>query len=362
MPDASLLFSDLEIPEMPSAISSKNYEKLYVGEGVISKLLKNGKYEVKTHEGDIINCRGVFNIGETVLPSGIAVFVVTHNAEGWILGKIRATLDDDKDDGSVDTDKSAIVGSEGDATLRPHLTSDDSISSEVTVTRGGVVRLKSTGATSITMHPHGERLIQKCQTLLAFSDAYRIESGRVTSKAGVSLTALTEEAYKDKVGPARTEVRIKNGSVDVTALTVHQFSVDTLTTAAGATTGLANFRWKVDSTGKWDVVNGLKINFGDIANEPVVLGSTLVKFLKALMSEMTSIRGALSTLGVDLAATTVANLSLKMPLTGAALTASAVKSSGAVTALQGVYLDSTAVLSDFFATQKLPPVPGVIKE
>jgi hypothetical protein len=198
----SQFFEDLHAPEVPSAISTDLYKNdgIYVGEAIIKRVLKNGKYRITLHDNRNIDARAVFNVGENILPKGIPVHCIVHNGDGFIIGRVRATNDEDKDDGSTDTDRSETIGTEGDATLRPHSANEKDITAHVTVTRGGVVKLVSTGATSFTLHPHGERIIQKCQTLLAFSDAHRIESGRVTSRGAVSLTALTSEAYKDKVG------------------------------------------------------------------------------------------------------------------------------------------------------------------
>ncbi|MHC4647799.1 MAG: hypothetical protein ACYTBJ_20240, partial [Planctomycetota bacterium] len=255
----SILFSDLHAPETPAAVTTDLYKKdgIYVGEAIIKAKLANGKYKVTLNDNRIISCRAVFNLGENVFPPGIAVQVIVYNADGFIIGRVRPTEDNETDDGEVDTERSPAVGTEGDATLKSHSTDDSNNRAEVTVTRGGVVKLVSTGATSIIMHPHGERLIQKCQTLVAFSDAYRIESGRSSSTGGVSLNALTEETYKEKVGPVRTEVRIKNGHVDTSV--VHQFSVDTLTTGGGVTSGVGNFKWTIDNTGVWSILNTLGV-------------------------------------------------------------------------------------------------------
>jgi hypothetical protein len=384
----SPLFSDLDSPDAPSAISSDLYKKdgIYVGEAIIKRTLKNGKYRITTHDNRNFDSRAVFNIGENVLPTGIAVFCICYNGEGFIVGRVRATNDEAKDDGETDTDKSTTIGTEGDATLRSHTTKDDDATAEVTVTRGGVVKVRATGSTNMVLHPHGERLIQKCQTLLAFSDAYRIESGRVSTKGGVSLPALTTQEFKDKVGPARVEVRIKNGTVEGT--TVHQFSVDTLTTAGGATTGVGNFKWTIDNTGTWQVLNTLGIKFGDVSNEPVVLGAQLVSLMKSLIAEMTAIRsslatytGALTTAGAAASAAIAAAviptpasnaaaigaLGSAMASAGPSTSSALTKSAATVTALQSTYLTSAGaskelILSDFFATQKIAPVPGVISE
>jgi hypothetical protein len=384
----SPLFADHDVPDMPSAVSTDLYKKdgIYVGEAIIKRVLKNGKYRITTHDNRNFDSRAVFNLGENVLPKGIAVFAICYNGEGFIIGRVRATNDEAKDSGETDTDRSTTIGTEGDATLRPHTTKDDETTAEVTVTRGGVVKVRATGATNMVLHPHGERMIQKCQTLLAFSDAYRIESGKVSTKGGVSLTALTTQEYKDKVGPARTEVRVKNGTVSGT--TVHQFSVDTLVTAAGATTGVGNFKWTIDNTGTWQISNTLGIKFGQLANEPVVLGTQLVTFLKALIQDMTTVRTTLTTMGAALAAAGTAVTSglvgpqlMITPVVGAALVAFAAATTAAMAPVtagmaasiaglsvnQTLYLTPLGVskeliLSDFFATQKIVPIPGVISE
>lgn len=377
-------FADLYAPEIPSAISSDLYKSdgIYVGEAIIKRVLKNGKYRITTNDNRNFDARGVFNMGEVVFPVGIPVFCLVQNADAFIVGRVRPTKDTGSDDGEVDTDRSDTVGTEGDATLKPHSPDEKNISGQVTVTRGSVVKVVSTGATSITLHPHGERIIQKCQTLLAFSDAYRIESGRITSKAGVTLGALTEETYKDKVGPSRTEVRISNGQVADSV--VHQLSVDSLVTAAGTTTGIPNFKWTIDSDGNWQIENASTIKVGDSASEPIVLGNQFVAFARAIVTEMNALRTAVTVLGTALAAAgttlasgaasagawpgpvggqpVVAAFGTAAAAAGTAASVSATTSSVNVTATQLQYLtplgiSKEAVLSDFFSTQKIAPIP-----
>jgi len=381
----SPMFGDMDTPDSPSVILSNLYKDdgIYVGEGVVRQISKNGNYMVALHDNRVISCRAVSNVGESIFPRGIAVFVVVYNAEGYLLGKIRPVTDGWKDDGKTGNDKSTTIGNQGDAQLRPHSLDDDDISAEVTVTRGGVVRIKSTGATGITFHPHGERIIQKSQTLLAFTDAYRIESGRTATKAGVKMDALTEETFKNKVGPSRTEVIVKNGKVDGSV--VHRFAVEKLVTAGGSTSGTMNFSWDIDESGNWYVDNVKSINFGDTSDEPVVLGNKLVSLTKQLIQEMTSIRTALTTYtaaltaaggGATSAASTplppqnnAAILILANALTAAGAPVATVlgKSIASLTAAQMTFLTpigpiKEAILSDFFSTQKTTPIPSVIVE
>ncbi len=380
----SPLFGDLSTPESPSVIMSDLYKEdgIYVGEGVIRQVAKDGSYKVALNDNRIISCRAVSNVGESVFPKGIAVFVVVYNAEGYLLGKIRPITDEWKDDGKPKNDKSTTIGTEGDAQLRPHSLDDDTITAEVTVTRGGVVKVKSTGATGITLHPHGERIIQKSQTLLAFTDAYRIESGRTATKAGVKMDALTEETYKNKVGPSRVEVNVKNGKVDGSV--VHRFAVEKLVTAGGATTGTRRFSWGIDEDGNWYVDNAKTIGFGDIADEPVVLGNQLVSLTKKLIQEMTAVRTALTTYTAAIAAAGTAAMSAGpgSPFTNAAAItalASGVTAAGtpvaaalgqSIASLSAIQLEfltpmgpsKEAILSDFFSTQKTTPVPAAVIE
>jgi len=380
------MFDDVTVPDIPSALNTNllKQDGIYVGEGVIKQVLSNKRYKVTVNDNRIFDCRAVFNIGENILPKGIPVHCIVHNADGYILGRVRPINDDEKDDGTTEPEQSPVIGSEGDATLRPHTPNEKNLVAEVTVTRGGVVKLKASGATNITMYPVGERIIQKCQTLLAFSDAYRIQSGRVAATAGVQLKAQTKEAYKDMVGPVRTEVRITNGDIDGSA--VHLFSVDTLATAAGVNTGLINFQWEVTKTGTWQVLFGTSIKFGSISDQPVVMGGHLSALLNALSTEMISLRSAVSTLALAIsaagAAATAAASGPPLPPTnqaailalGGALTAAgtpvsvlALKSLGAVTANQVTYLTPLGalkelILSDFMSTQKIPPLTGPIVE
>jgi len=381
----SPLFGDMSHSESPSVIMSDLYKEdgIYVGEGVIRQVMKNGNYKVALHDNRIIACRAVSSVGESVFPKGIAVFVVVYNAEGYLLGRVRPVTDAWKDDGEPENDKSTTIGTEGDAQLRPHSLDDDTVTGEVTVTRGGVVRIRSTGATGITLHPHGERIIQKSQTLLAFTDAYRIESGRTATKAGVNMDALTEETFKNKVGPSRTEVVVKNGKVD--GSTVHRFAVEKLVTAGGVATGTREFSWDIDESGNWYVDNVHSINFGDMSDEPVVLGNKLVALTKQLIQEMTSIRTALTAYtaaltaaggGATSAAATptppqnnaaILILANAMTAAGAPVAAVLGKSIASLTAAQTTFLTpmgpiKEAILSDFFSTQKTTPIPAAVIE
>ena len=385
----SILFPDLKIDKKPSVIDSDLYkgDGVMAGEAVVRQVLKNGKYRVAMHGSHIFDARAVFGLGESVLPTGIPVFVVAYNGDAWILGRMRATSDTGKSDGTTDTDRSTTIGSPGDAQLRPQATEDKDITAEVTVTVGGVVKVRTTSATNITLHPVGERIIQRCQSLLAFSDAYRIESGRVTGKSGgVEFGAITFETYKNKVGPSRTEVRIKNGQVDGT--TVHQFSVDNLATTAGKTLGTSDFNWTISDSGDWWVTNCSSMHIGDIANEPVVLGAQLVALLKSLIMDMSTVRAGLNAMGTAMGA---ANQTLSIaltppfflipPIVGAAVYALSQAQAIANTTMAGIMASSISnltvtqttyltplgaskelILSDFFSTQKIAPVPGVVNE
>jgi hypothetical protein len=385
----SILFADLKVSSKPSVIDSDLYKSdgVIAGEAVVRQVLKNGKYRISMHGSHIFDARAVFGIGETVLPTGIPVFAVAYNGDAWILGRMRATSDTGNSDGSTDTDRSTTIGSPGDAQLRPQSTEDKDVTGEVTVTVGSVVKVRSTSATNITLHPVGERIIQRCQSLLAFSDAYRIESGRVTGKSGgVEFGAITFETYKNKVGPSRTEVRIKNGQVKDS--TVHQFSVDNLATSGGKTLGTSDFNWTISDTGDWQVINCSSMKVGDIANEPVVLGAQLVTLLKSLIMDMSTVRTGLNSLGVAMG---TANQALSAaltppsflipPIVGAAVyalsqaqavantTMAAIMTSSVanLTVTQSTYLTPLGVskeliLSDFFSTQKIAPVPGVVSE
>lgn len=382
----SPLFADLITPNTPSVLMTDTFKRdgIYVGEGVIKQVLKNGQYLVTTNDNRNIACRGVSNVGESIFPKGIAVFVVVYNAEGFVLGKLRVIRDEDKDDGTVEQDKSTTIGSEGDAQIRPQTLNEENVDSEVTVTSGGVVKIKSTGATGITLHPHGEQIIQKSQRLLAFTDAYRIESGRLASKTGVVLDVLTAETYKSKAGPSRVEIRVKNGKVDGSI--VHRTSVENLVTGGGKTLGTRDFSSEIDDSGNWKIANTSSIKFGDASNEPVVLGNQLVTLLKQVITEMTSVRTALTTYTAALTAAgataastaggaplppnnqaAILTLSSALTSAGAPVAASLGKSIASLTVLQTTFLTAMGVskeliLSDFFSTQKVPPIPGVVSE
>lgn len=387
--DTGILFSDLHVESKPSAIDTPVYKKdgIFIGEAIVQKQLKNGKYRIRTSQNKIFDARAIFNLGESVIPSGIPVIVIVQNADALILGRVRATRDDDGPDGDTDTDRSTTIGTPGDAQLKPQATEDTNITGEVTVTTGNVVKVRSTGATSITLHPHGERIVQRCQSLLAFTDAHRIESGRKSGKAGgVQFDALTVESFKARVGPARTEVRVKNGKVD--GSTVHQMSVDTLATSGGSTTGATRFKSSIDDTGNWTVGNCSKVKIGDQGNEPVVLGSQLVSLLKAIIQDMSTQRTALTSMstalqaaGAAMAAVIGTPVGMAPPVIQAALLAwsaavqaahipniAAQTSSAATLALlQTQFLtplgiSKELVLSDFFSTQKVAPIPGVVSE
>jgi hypothetical protein len=385
----SILFSDVEVGQKPSAVDSELYKSdgVLAGEAIIKQVLDNGKYRIAMHGNRLFDARAVFSMGENVLPTGIPVMAMAYNGDAWILGRLRATKDEDSSDGETDTDRSTTIGTPGDAQLRPHVTDDDKISAEVTVTTGGVTKVKASSATNMTLHPIGERIIQRCQSLLAFSDGYRIESGRKTGKAGsVSMGALTSESYKTKVGPARTEVRVKNGKVS--GSTVHQLSVETLSTTGGKTLGTADFKWTVSSSGTWQVKNCKAVKFGQLADEPVVLGNKLVLLLKALITDMTTVRTGLTALATamaaanqTLAAALLPPLFLIPPLVGLAVFVLAQAQAIANTTMGGVMGSSIAgltitqtsyltplgiskelILSDFVSTQKIAPIPGVVSE
>lgn len=368
---------------VPSAVSTNRYKGVFVGEAKITSVKKNGKYGIAADGNTQPDARPVFNMGENVLTEGVAVFVISYNGESWILGRLRVTKDEQPTNGVPETDKSPVVGNKGDATLRPHSTDDENLTPEMTVTAGGVAKMKATGATNITLHPHGERIIQRSQSLLAYTDGYRIESGRKSGKSGgVNTDTQTVQTFVTKAGPARTEIKVSNGK---SVGSVHSMEVRSVVTAAGATTGLRNFKWGIDDTGNWGVDNAASIKFGNIATEPVVLGTQYVTLQKALILDQTVLNAAniaaMATLTPLL--TTAYTLTLSIPFTSianflglnilypaliamsAAFTALYSASTANLTAQQLLYLTPLGitkelVLSDWVSTQKIAPFPGVV--
>jgi hypothetical protein len=383
---AGYMFPDLEDDGgVPSAVSTNRYKDIYIGEAKITSVKRNGKYGISVHGNAQPDARPVFNMGENVLTEGIAVLVLSYNGEAWILGKLRVTKDEEPDDGVPTTDTSPVVGNKGDATLRPHTTDDENLTPEITVTAGGVAKMKATGATNITLHPHGERIIQRSQSLLAFTDGYRIESGRKSGKAGgVNTDTQTTQTYVTKAGPARTEIVVKNGK---SVGSVHEFSVRNVATAAGVTTGLKTFKYSISDSGSWDIDNASSINLGNFATEPLVLGTQYTNLQRALVLDQTVMNAAnvaaMSTLTPLL--TTAYTLTLALPFTSignffglmilypaliamsAAFSALYTASTANLTAQQLLYLTpyppfKELVLSDWISTQKTAPFPGVVVE
>lgn len=381
---AGFCFPDLENDGgVPRAVTSDRYKDIYVGEAKITSVKKNGKYGVSAHKNIQPDARPVFNMGENVLTEGIPVFIISYNGESWILGRLRATKDEQPDDGVPETDASAVVGNKGDATLRPHSTDDENLTPEITVTAGGVAKVKATGATNITLHPHGERIVQRSQSLLAYTDGYRIESGRKTGKAGgVNTDTKTVQTFVTKAGPARTEIVVANGK---SVGSVHAFNIRNVATAAGTTTGLNTFGWSIDESGNWQVGNASTIKLGDIPNEPLVLGTQYVTLQRSLISDQTAKNAAgvaaMTTLTPILTSALSAALSLPLTPIGnfaaiSALLPALVTMTAAMTALynastSNLIAQQTAfltplgiskelVLSDWITTQKIAPIPGVI--
>lgn len=382
------LFSDLDlsnsgIPTLDPDIY-KN-DGIYVGEAKIEAKLKNGKYKCRLPDGRIFQARPSHATGETIYPSGTPVLAICYNADSFILGRIRSTKDEASSDGEVETDSAdKAIGNSGDASLRPANPKEDTPAS-VTVTGGGVVAVRSTGENNITLHPGG-LCVHRSETLRQLNHGYSFDSGKLPGKVGsVGLSTISTHKYTDRVGPARTEVRVKNGKVGNPV--VHEFSVNNLVTAGGVTTGAANFKWTVDGTGNWQITSANTIKFGDFANEPIVLGKQYVTLTKALILDQTTINAAnlaaMATLTPLL--TTALTLTLSIPMTSignfmglvilypsliamaAAFTALYTASTTNLTAQQLLYLTpygitNELVLSDLMSTQKILASPFPIIE
>ena len=398
-----------QAPEIPQPLDSAAYQDpgkeksnnfvTFLGEAYVSGRDKHGFYKIMCSAGGPFLGRPIFNIGENILKTGIAVAVAIVNNEALILGKLRPVTDKLKSDGVATLDKSAIVGSPGDATIRPHVSQDKDATAEVTVTGGNQVKLKSTGSTNITMHPSSELIRVACQEYLAYSDGYRIQSGKTSTSSSTSakLDTVTTESYKDKVGPSRTEIIVKNGKVSLTA--VHQMSVNSLVTTGGATAGTVNFQWEIGSSGDWQIKNAKTIKFGDKASEAMVLGDTLNSFLTSEISQvksdlqtiitshnnalgiitpaltavmsiitaLTSILNAVPFMGLFTAvnatvATETAKLTAAIPQVAVAKAAIPI-SVAQHSKLQSQYLTGAGpvkakILSDFCSLQKTAPIPG----
>ena len=253
----------------------------------------------------------------------------------------------------------------------------------MSVTPGGVAKVQSTGATNITLHPHGERIIQRSQSLLAYTDGYRIESGRKSGKAGgVNTDTKTVQTFVTKAGPSRTEIVVANGK---SVGSVHAFGIGNVVTASGATTGTRTFKWSIDESGNWKIGNASTVKIGDIANEPLVLGSQYVTLQKALIADQTTKNAAnisaMATLTPLLTEAFKVNLSLPFTPAGnflahqilfpaliamsSALTSLYTASTTNLNTQQATFLSPLGttkelVLSDWVSTQKIAPIPGVV--
>lgn len=378
------MFPDLENDAgVPSAISTDRYKELYVGEAKITSVKSNGKYGIAIHGNTQPDARPVFSVGESVLTEGIAVMVIVYNGEAWIIGKLRVTQDDEPDDGVPTTDKPKVIGNKGEVALRPATTDEESLTPYMSVTPGGVTKMQSTGATNITLHPHGERIIQRSQSLLAYTDGYRIESGRKSGKAGgVNTDTKTTQTFVTKAGPARTEIVVANGK---SVGSVHAFGIGNVVTAAGTTTGTRTFKWSIDENGNWQVGNASSIKMGNIANEPLVLGTQYVTLQKALIADQNTKNAAniaaMSTLSPLLIEAFKLNLLLPFTSIGnflahlilfpaliamsSAFTSLYTASTANLTAQQVAFLTPLGitkelVLSDWVSTQKIAPFPGIV--
>lgn len=379
------MFPDLENDSgVPSAVSTDRYKNLYVGEAKITSVKKGtGKYGISIHGNSQPDARPVFSVGESVLTEGIAVMVIVYNGEAWILGKLRVTQDDEPDDGVPTTDKPKVIGNKGEVALRPATTDEESLTPYMSVTPGGVAKMQSTGATNITLHPHGERIIQRSQSLLAYTDGYRIESGRKSGKAGgVNTDTKTTQTFVTKAGPSRTEIVVANGK---SVGSVHAFGIGNVVTASGTTTGTRTFKWGIDESGNWQVGNAASIKFGDIANEPLVLGTQYVTFQKSLISDQTTknAAGVAAMTALTPLLTGALNAALSLPLTPignfAAISAFLPAMVAMTAAMTALYNASTAnliaqqtafltplgvskelILSDWVSTQKIAPIPGIV--
>ena len=378
------MFPDLENDSgVPSAISTDRYKNLYVGEAKITSVKENGKYGISIHGNSQPDARPVFSVGESVLTEGIAVMAIVYNGEAWILGKLRVTQDDEPDDGVPSVDKPKVIGNKGEVALRPATTDEENLTPYVSVTPGGVTKVQSTGATNITLHPHGERIIQRSQSLLAYTDGYRIESGRKSGKAGgVSTDTKTVETFVTRAGPSRTEIVVANGK---NVGSVHAFGIGNVVTASGSTTGTRTFSWNIDDSGNWKIGNASTVKVGDVANEPLVLGTQYVTLQKALIADQTSKNtayvSAMATLTPLLTEALKASLSTPFSPIGtflaqqilfpalismaSAITSLHTTSTSNLTTQQSTFLTplGTAkelVLSDWVSTQKTAPIPGVV--
>ena len=362
----------------------------YVGEAKVLSVDDNGLYTVVCSAGQFTG-RPTFNIGENFLKSGVAVAITVCNREALITGRLRVTRDDLDRDGKVKQDKSSTIGSPGDATLRPHTTVDKDATSEVTVTGGNVVKVKSNSNTYMNMHPTNDAIQMACSEFIQYTDAYRMQSGKTSTSSATSATlnTITTQSFKSKQGSSRTEVTVKNGTVSGNV--VHDFSVGSLSTGGGKTTGDVEFNWTIDKDGNWQVQNSKTIKFGDTADQAMVLGDELVALEKKLIAEMNALRtdmiaASATLLGGASALTSVVaeyiKLTIDVPagklvlgpalvafastVTAAAttLTKSATKSKLSLTALGKLYLLSKGVtkekiLSDYCSLQKKAPKQGI---
>lgn len=381
------LFADLDLSNSGSPSLDPDIYKddgIYVGEAKIEAKLKNGKYKCRLPDGRIFQARPAHATGETVYPSGTPCMAIAYNADAFIIGRIRSTKDENTEDGEVETDEAdKAIGNAGDATLRAADPSGDPLAS-VTVTGGGIVAMRSTGETNMTLHPGG-LCVHRCETMRQLNHGYSFDSGKVAGKvSGVNLQTLSTQKFTDKVGPVRAEVRVKNGKV---GSAVHEFSVNNLATAGGATTGTANFSWSIDSTGNWQITSANSIKFGSLANEPIVLGRQYVTLTKATIADQTAINAANLAAMQTLSPLLITALTLTLTVPGVsifnflglailypalitmanAFSALYTASTTNLTALQTTFLTPTVafnelVLSDLMSTQKILSPPGVVSE
>lgn len=386
----SILFDDIDttksgVPSLFITVHKKQGE--YVGEGKIEGKLKNGKYKVRIANGTVIQCTSLHSTGETMYPTGIPVIVYTNNADGYILGRVRPVKDENQSDGKVETDESDVIGNPGDAMLQPHSTKEEGNNARVIVTAGGVVKIRASSGCQTSYYPSTGQKLDRCESLLAYSDAYRIESGRKAGKkGGVVYKASTKEEYVDAVGPVRNRVKVENGDVGSNK---HEFSVSSIATTAGTTSGLTNFKWEIDGSGNWTISHCKTLSVKGLGpSEPVVLGKQYVALQKALILDQTAINAAniaaMSTLTPLLS--TALTLTLALPFTSignffglmilypsligmtAAFSALYTASTTNLTAQQLLYLTpipgvtNELVLSDYFTSTKLPALPGVVLE